>query len=849
MPDFAQFIKETDSWKVFLVEMQPCEEVESYSWAQHGVYTNLYYTSYVNGVVSRVTQDGVELLEAYSLVEANATSESFYYDFDAQVLYVHTAGSDDPSTQTAPPEYDYVILAYVWMYFSNTQYSEELVTFPRLTDVLIDGEFEQWNSATEPTHWTAHISGSSTVNRDDTDPEEGAYCVRLDVDGSNSSVYLSRAIRLKPDAHCKLSVWYKHTGSANSVIQIYDSGTNVYLTSGGTWSGSPASITLANSTEWAKYEIEFDADSSYTDYVIILARNSATSESCYFDLARLYFEREQNPYLPYITTQGMADLHQSVSPFYETAMTMEFGSLQFTNDGWWYDKIQTFYWNMKNVRIHFGARESAYDEFEEVFQGMTRTPKATDLLVTIDLIDSKAYTYKSIPEDVYDVATYIWLEDGAEGMSIPIIYGEFEEMVPVCIDITTYVFKIASHAIESVEAVYKNGELMVEDVDYVVDLDEATITFASDPEQAFIVCHIKGRKCSMLDGTYSENVADILYDIMVTYGGIDPAKIDRASFLDLRSARSQKHHLFLDKSEPAYEAVRTLQMSALFHIVPLRNGHIGAFRYTEGLTGDVPVLESQEIDGFAMEYDTASVYSKVRINYGLLPSENHYESIELSNQATKWRHDTENTLDITSSLRLANEANELADYYLGVIKAPMKLVSGRAPSTLFLSYPGSKVIISKQFKAPNGAVQDVLTAAPYRIIDLKKKMSNGKVEIIAWDDLQSSGSTFCENCYSCQLCNVTQSGSCSNCYSCQLCNTGQCTTCQECYYCQACNTGQCTTCQICNTCQVCNACQTTQCASCVTCQSCYTYECSTCESCVSCQECYSCQLCYGGVLP
>jgi len=841
MTDFARFIKDTDSWKVFLVDLNPCEEVESYTWTQDGTFTNLWWASCTDGAVNRVTQDGVEYTEAYSLTEANGLAESFYYDLAAQRLYLRTTDTDDPSEQTTPPAYDYVILAYVWKYFSNTQYSDSLIAFPRLTQTLLDGDCEQWTSATVPTHWTGAVAGSSTVNREGTEQYEGAYCVRLTIDGSNNAASVRQNIRLKPGARCKLTLRYKHSGTATSFVQIKNSGNNQYLLSSGSWSGSADHINLANTTEWAEYQLEFVAHATYTSYVITLSSDAATSANCYFDAAQLYIEREDNEYLPYITTQGMSDLHQSVSPFYETAMTMEFGELQFTNDGWWYENIQKYYWNMKEARIRFGARDSEQKDFEEVFQGMIRYPKATDLLVKIDLVDSKAYTYKNLPETIYDIVTYANLEDGAEGTPIPIIYGEFTEVVPVCISTTTFVFRIASHAIESVEAVYKNGELLTVATDYTVDLSAATITMEEDPEQAYIVCHVKGRKCSMLDGTYSENVADILYDILVTYGGVDPDKIDRASFLDLRGARSQKHHLWLGVSEPALEAVRTLQMSALFHLVPLRNGRLGAFRYTEGVDSDTPVLESQEIDGFGLEYDTSSAYSKVKINYGLLPSENHYESIETSDEAVTWRHHTENTLDITSSLRLAAEASELANYYIGVVKSPMKLVSGTVPSTLFLSYPGSKVIISKQRSLPDGTIFNVLTSEPYRILDLKKKMSNGKVEILAWDDLQSSGGTFCESCYSCQLCNTMQSGSCSSCFTCQLCNSGQCATCQDCYYCQVCVASQCTSCQICVGCMSCVTCQTTQCADCVTCQVCNTGQCDSCESCITCQNCYHCQ--------
>ena len=61
-------------------------------------------------------------------------------------------------------------------------------------EVLADGGFETWSSSTALTHWTKYIAGSSTVNRDDAEEESGTYCLRLDVDGSDSNTLVYSSV-------------------------------------------------------------------------------------------------------------------------------------------------------------------------------------------------------------------------------------------------------------------------------------------------------------------------------------------------------------------------------------------------------------------------------------------------------------------------------------------------------------------------------------------------------------------------------------------------------------------------------------------------------------------------------
>lgn len=843
--DYTQFLNLTDSWKVFLVDAFPADEVEDLTWTQcASPNTAVWWAAYTVGPVTEVQEDGVKYTEAYSLVECQATASSFYFDLTNQKLYLHTSGGDSPGTQTVPGTYDYTILAISIRCIANTAYTDDPIVIPRITEALLDGDLEQWSDATTMVKWSKSLTGASTINRETTSPENGGFCLRIDIDGSNNLANFYQNLRMIPGGQATLTIWYKTTNNKDAAFLLADSGGNVYLHSDGTW-GSVTGVGLTASTTWKKYELTFTAHASYTNYTLYIGMGgdwtTATSSSGYFDNISIGLVREENPYEPLISSQGMPDLHQAVSMFQEGAMVMEFGTIQFINDGWWYKQIQDYLWYLREIRIRYGAKGSTWTEFEDVFTGLMRAPVVNDLIASISVIDNKVFTYKMVPPTNFDVATYPNLEDNAEGRPIPIIYGEFSELVPTCIDITTYKYKVACHALEDIPEVWSNGVLLTITTDYTVDLANGEFTLLADPGDAFITCSVKGKKCSMLDGTYSENVADILYDLLVAYCDVDASMIDFKSFLELRNGRSQKHHVYLNQAQQALEIARLLTTSALFNFIPLQNGKLGAFKYSVGVDSSTPIMYDEDWKGFEIVIETASVYKGVKINYGLIPSESHFDSVGKELPQAGYRYRDLATLELISSLRLAADADNLADYYLAVIQAPAKKVKGTLPSILFAYRPGQKVIINKTRQLVNNTTYNVFSNEAYRLLDLKKKMQTGKVDVEAWEDLQSAGEGYCAVCYNCEVCVATQSGTCSSCYACESCVVGQCPTCQACYYCQSCNTGQCGSCQTCDTCQVCNACEVAYGGICQACQLCNTGQCSTCQDCISCERCYACQ--------
>lgn len=161
-------------------------------------------------------------------------------------------------------------------------------------NLIADGGFEIWTSATDATWWVEGVAGSSTVNRESTTKHSDTYACRLDVDSSNNLVTVSQAIAgLRAGLPYRVSFWYK-TGSAKTIkasLYMTYGGFNYYLQPDGTWkkSGDPGFIAAyaygLTNTSWTQNVVDFihDVNCDNSSVTFVVSRESATSSSIYLD--------------------------------------------------------------------------------------------------------------------------------------------------------------------------------------------------------------------------------------------------------------------------------------------------------------------------------------------------------------------------------------------------------------------------------------------------------------------------------------------------------------------------------------------------------------------------------------
>ena len=132
-----------------------------------GVGIGSHYTPMTDGEIIEVAENGAAYDEVFTVEECNATASTFFMDLANQRLYLHTSNGDIPSHQTAGV-YDFCLLAYFIIGFADRvdANGRDPVFEPEI-EMLLDGGFEDWTSATELAKWTDTHAGASAIAREE----------------------------------------------------------------------------------------------------------------------------------------------------------------------------------------------------------------------------------------------------------------------------------------------------------------------------------------------------------------------------------------------------------------------------------------------------------------------------------------------------------------------------------------------------------------------------------------------------------------------------------------------------------------------------------------------------------
>jgi len=197
--------------------------------------------------------------------------------------------------------------------------------------------------------------------------------------------------------------------------------------------------------------------------------------------------------------------------------------------------LDLYTWGNREVKVYVGKGRNL-DDYSIDFHGVIKIPGGISFdrkEVFIKLRDIRNSDELMLPVNKYWTTDYPNLEEKAEGKPIPIAYGDYSSMwIDVyCIDTTAKKFKIADHAIKSIENVTLNGEVGTSYSS--VDLDEATFILDEDydPDEDTVGVKFKGK----VDGESNliEKPIDILEDLLKNYVSVPDENIDQDSFDEL----------------------------------------------------------------------------------------------------------------------------------------------------------------------------------------------------------------------------------------------------------------------------------------------------------------------------
>jgi len=564
------------------------------------------------------------------------------------------------------------------------------------------------------------------------------------------SLYQSGII-LRPECKGRVKFYLKSSVASPGIMvkwRLEDSAGNVwYNATVGTWGAVVDNeVTGVTSAGWTEVEVPFTADDDYSDYKFTVKTGTIDLGEVYYfylDDASLVRILEPTPYRAIIPQGGAPEITQSVGDYYIGDVAFSAGGLRYGNDGWWYEALEDYIWHLKKFWLKAGAIDSDYAELGTLFLGRTSRPSINDKEATFEIVDAREGLFGTLPAGLYDTTTYANLDPTAVGRAIPILFGELDNITPVCIDTTIWKYKIAGHALEAISAVYKNGATLTLTTDYSVSLANGWFQLVADPEGAVITCKAKGAKCKIQDATYSNIGADILYAVLTVFNSpaIPKSQIDLESFLDLQANRVQPLAAYLtdQPSGGVLDFIRKLQDSNVFHLIPLANGTFGAFRYAAGTTGTETRIDQLDMASFSLAYDTAPVRKSVVVKYGQDPTTQNWLAEEVTDAKIALRYDQAEVLEKETLLTVDSDATLLAQFYLNIIRSPEKRVTGSVPALLLGHRPAEKIVISKAIRDGEGNAQTVLDEDVYRALTLVKNAGRATVEVEAVLDIQSTG--------------------------------------------------------------------------------------------------------------
>jgi len=592
---------------------------------------------------------------------------------------------------------------------------------------------------------------SSNISRASIHVHGGAYALKMTVNaaGDDISVFPTANIKLRPGCRGRVRFFAQSTVDSPG-IEVYwrlsDIGGNVWLNSTtGVWGAVHDNVVAGvGNAGWTEAACNFTASPSYSVYKLSIGRGTSdygATYSIYLDDASVLRLLEPMPYRAIIPQGGAPSVQQSVGDFYVGDVALSAGELKYGNDGGWYTALGNYIWHLKEFWLKIGAIDSTYAELGTIFWGRTTRPSVTDEAVTFQITDARDGLFGSIPAAIYDLTAYPDMDPNAVGMAIPILFGELDNLTPVCIDTGTFEYLVACHPLENISVVYKDGVPLNTPADYTAYPATAIIDLVADPGDSVITCKAKGAKCAIEGGVYSARGADILFHVLTVLHSppIPKSMIDLRSFLDLRAARTQALAAYLTEQTAVTDFIRMLQNSNVFHLIPLLNGTFGAFRYAVGVTGNETRIDQLDMASFTLSYDTAPVRKTVVVKYGQNLESGDWLAVSATDPNIGLRYDQAEILEIETLLTSGSDAAILALFYLRLIRSPEKRVAGSVPALLLGHRPAEKIVISKAIRDGEGVNRTVLAAEVYRALTLVKNAGPATVDVEAVLDIQTTG--------------------------------------------------------------------------------------------------------------
>ena len=227
--------------------------------------------------------------------------------------------------------------------------------------------------------------------------------------------------------------------------------------------------------------------------------------------------------------------------------------------------IQNNTWGNRVVKLYIGEGSSLSSGYTQVFEGTVRFPNGwrwNEDTATVTVNDRRVKDSKDLPIKSsgmgstlrYGTSEYPTMDQQFLTNPKQILIGDWnsgvgsERIRAVCVNTTTKKFKIAGHAVQSIDAVYKqNGLTAFTAVSFSsVSLTDASfiLDVAYDSTKDVITVHAKGAETS--NSTLIETPSAVLKYLLQTHLGVATTSINQTVFTQLETDATQSLRRYID---------------------------------------------------------------------------------------------------------------------------------------------------------------------------------------------------------------------------------------------------------------------------------------------------------------
>ena len=400
------------------------------------------------------------------------------------------------------------------------------------------------------------------------------------------------------------------------------------------------------------------------------------------------------------------------------------GNLELINTDSELDSRSEYLWDNSDskvtMKIGYDTRteEMAYSNYVAFGVWAVESWKSGDDKFTLDLKEIKVRLDSEIPFEAFDTATYSGMDVEDVGNPIPRAYGQIYGARAILTDASTKNFKVAGHAIKSLDAV----RLLIDDVwtassFTTTNLATGEFTCSAWVDGYEISVDFKGKKNA--DDSLMDNAANIVEDLLL-YAGVASADIDSAA-IDAAYGRLDYGY----DPEGLRKTVRAVSLYLndyipLVDVLGQVNEVVGSFIFVDAagqynfgvfeptVSEDMTSYDETDCLSFDPETDSSKLVSKILAKYAHRRQDEWWGVITEERTANQFEHNAAKETVITSELpelSAQDDAEYWAQRKLVSDGLPLKTYKITLPAKGLATLPGDQIRVSNSRRAFNEVLE------------------------------------------------------------------------------------------------------------------------------------------------